>query len=70
MDAQKLDLYSIMANDSLNLFVSSFVSFSINEGGEFHISHEASRQKERSRVSREIFNDLNFKMQLIQGKFQ
>ena len=30
MDAQKLDLYSIMANDSLNLFVSSFVSFSIN----------------------------------------
>ena len=76
MDAQKLDLYSIMANDSLNLFVSSFVSFSINEG-EFHISHEASRQiclfsprwKERSRVSREIFNDLNFKMQLIQGKF-
>ena len=70
MDAQKLDLYSIMANDSLNLFVSSFVSFSINEGGgEFHISHEASRQKERSRVSREIFNDLNFKMQLIQGKF-
>ena len=24
----------------------------------------------RSRVSREIFNDLNFKMQLIQGKFQ
>ena len=77
MDAQKLDLYSIMANDSLNLFVSSFVSFSINEGGEFHISHEASPQiclfsprwKERSRVSREIFNDLNFKMQLIQGKF-
>ena len=46
--------------------------------GEFHISHDASRQisvfsprwKERSRVSREIFNDLNFKMQLIQGKFQ
>ena len=77
MDAQKLDLYSIMANDSLNLFVSSFVSFNVNEGGEFHISHEASRQiclfsprwKERSRVSREIFNDLNFKMQLIQGKF-
>ena len=46
--------------------------------GEFHISHDASRQifvfsprwKERSRVSREIFNDLNFKMQLIQGKFE
>ena len=45
--------------------------------GEFHISHDASRQiclfsprwKERSRVSREIFNGLNFKMQLIQGKF-
>ena len=43
--------------------------------GEFHISHDASRQifvfsprwKERSR---EIFNDLNFKMQLIQGKFE
>ena len=46
--------------------------------GEFHISHDAwrlisvfsSRWKERSRGSREIFNDLNFKMQLIQGKFQ
>ena len=46
--------------------------------GKFHISHDASRLisvfssrwKERSRVSREIFNDLNFKMQLIQGKFQ
>ena len=46
--------------------------------GEFHISRDASRQisvfsprwKERSRVSREIFNDLNFKMQPIQGKFQ
>ena len=46
--------------------------------GEFHISHDASRQisvffprwKERSRVSSEIFNDLNFKMQLIQDKFQ
>ena len=46
--------------------------------GEFHISHDTSRQisvfsprwKQRSRVSREIFNDLNFKMQLIQGKFQ
>ena len=45
--------------------------------GEFHISHDASRQicvfsprwKEGSRVSREIFNDRNFKMQLIQGKF-
>ena len=44
----------------------------------FHISHDASRLfsvfsprwKERSSVSREIFNDLNFKMQLIQGKFQ
>ena len=45
---------------------------------EFHISHDASRLisvfslrwKERSRVSREILNDLNFKTQLIQGKFQ
>ena len=43
--------------------------------GKFHISHDASRLisvfslrwKERSR---EIFNDLNFKMQLIQGAFQ
>ena len=26
--------------------------------------------KKRSRVSREIFNELNFKMELIQGKFQ
>ena len=50
----------------------------LTEGGEFHISHDASRLisvfsprwKERSRVSREILNDLNFKMQLIQGKFQ
>ena len=49
-----------------------------SQRGEFHISHDASRLisvfsprwKERSRVSREIFNDLNFKMQLIQGKFQ
>ena len=46
--------------------------------GEFHISHDTSRLisvfsprwKERSRVSREIFNYLNFKMQLIQGKFR
>ena len=46
--------------------------------GEFHISQDASRLisvfsprwKERSRVSREIFNDLNFKMQLIQGKYK
>ena len=49
--------------------------------GEFHISHDASRLisifssrlKKRSRVSRvsrEIFNELNFKMELIQGKFQ
>ena len=42
------------------------------------ISHDASRlisvfsprRKERSRVSREISNDLNFKMQLIQGTLQ
>ena len=41
--------------------------------GEFHISDDASRLisvfspcwKERSKVSREIFNDLNFKMQPI-----
>ena len=46
--------------------------------GEFHISHDASRLvsvfslwwKERLRVSREISNDLYFKMQLTQGKFQ
>ena len=46
--------------------------------GEFHISHDASRLisifssrlKKRSRVSREIFNELNFKIELIQGKFQ
>ena len=46
--------------------------------GEFQISHDASRLisifssrlKERSRVSREIFNELNFKMEPIQGKFQ
>ena len=45
---------------------------------EFHITHDASRlisvfsprRKERSKVSREIFDDLNFKMQPIQGKFQ
>ena len=50
----------------------------VRESGEFHISHDASRQisvssprrKERSLVSREILNDLNFKMQLIQGKFR
>ena len=50
----------------------------VRESGEFHISHDASRQisvfsaqrKERSMVSREICNDLNFKMQLIQGKFR
>lgn len=41
--------------------------------GEFHISDDASRlisvfsprRKERSKVSREILNDLNFKMQPI-----
>ena len=46
--------------------------------GEFHISHDPSRLisvfsprwKERSRVSRVILNVLNFKMQLIRGKFQ
>ena len=46
--------------------------------GEFHISHDASRLisifssrlKKSSRVSREIFNELNFKMDLIKGKFQ
>ena len=50
----------------------------LKQRGEFHLSHDASRLisvfsprwKKRSRVSREIFNDLNFKMQLIQGKFQ
>ena len=48
------------------------------QSGEFYISHDASRLisgfsprwKERSRVSREISNDLYFKVQLIQGKFQ
>ena len=42
----------------------------MSERREFHISHDASRlisifssrMKERSRVSREIFNELNFKM--------
>ena len=46
--------------------------------GEFHISHDASRLisifssrlKKSSRVSREIFNELNFKMDLNKGKFQ
>ena len=46
--------------------------------GEFHISHDASRLisifssplKKRLSVSREIFNELNFKIELIQGKFQ
>ena len=46
---------------------------------EFHISHDASRlifvfsspRKQSSRVSREIFfNDLNFKIHLIQVEFQ
>ena len=46
------------------------------KGGNFiyptsrQISVFSPRWKERSRVSREIFNDLNFKMQLIQGTFQ
>ena len=61
-----------VANERLNLHMCR-----CHQRGEFHISHDASRQvcvfsplwKERSRVSREIFNDLNFKMQLIQGKF-
>ena len=42
----------------------------LEQRGEFHISHDASRLisdfsprwRERSRVSREIFNDQNFKM--------
>ena len=46
--------------------------------GQFHISHDASRlisifsspMKKCSSVSKEIFNKLNFKMELIQGKFQ
>ena len=50
----------------------------MSERREFHISHDASRlisifssrMKERSRVSREIFNELDFKMGLIQGRFQ
>ena len=36
----------------------------------YFLSCFSPRWKERSSVSREIFNDLNFKMQLIQGKFQ
>ena len=56
----------------------SFVLIYVLEREEFHISHEASRLismfssrlKERSRVSREIFKELNFKMELIQGRFQ
>ena len=50
----------------------------MGKGGEFLISHDASqlismfssRLKKLSRVSWEIFNELNFKMELIKGKFQ
>ena len=53
-------------------------SLKVRERGAFHIPHDASRLvsiffsrlKERSRVSREIFNEQNFKMELIQVKFQ
>ena len=66
-----LKLFCVFSKNSF------FNPFAPEQRGEFHISHDASRQisvfsplwKERSRVSREIFNDLNFKMQLIQGKF-
>ena len=64
-------------NDLVSVHAQCDPMIYVLERGEFHISHDASRQiclfsprlKERSRVSREIFNDLNFKMQLIQGKF-
>ena len=63
---------------SLKLKLKTIKLSSIANKGEFHISHNASRQisvfsprwKERLRVLKEIFNDLNFKMQFIQGKFQ
>ena len=50
----------------------------MGKGGEFLISNDASglisvfssRLKKLSRVPREIFNELNFKMELIQGKVQ
>ena len=45
-------------------------SLKVRERGAFHIPRDASRLKERSRVSREIFNEQNFKMELIQVKFQ
>ena len=45
-------------------------SLKVRERGAFHIPHDASRLKERSRVSRGIFNEQNFKMELIQVKFQ
>ena len=69
--------FLLSLNQSAKSVTSSFQEQRFIQRGEFHISHDASRQiclfssrwKERSRVSREIFNDLNFKMQLIQGKF-
>ena len=49
-------------------------SLKVRERGAFHasllISIFSSRLKERLRVSREIFNEQNFKMELIQVKFQ
>ena len=72
-----IECKTIVSSFSQNRF-SLHEMYSHTERGEFHISHDASRQisvfsllwKECSRVSREIFNDLNFKMQLIEGKFQ
>ena len=66
-------LYSLLKWDS-----DQHESFSYFERGKFHISHDASRLisivssrlKKSSGVSREIFNDLNFKMELIQGTFK
>ena len=73
----------LFTSQSISFYITLYTpvvyqSVHIYQRGEFHISHDASRQisvfsprwKERSRVSREIFNDLNFKVQLIQGKFQ
>ena len=50
----------------------------MGKGGEFLIFHGASRLisifssrlKKLSRVSREIFSEMNFKKELIHGKFQ
>ena len=67
-----------VVNVTVNQLSVSVPTFGRSLGGEFHISHDASRLisifssrlKKSSRVSREIFNELNFKMDLNKGKFQ